>query len=197
MGKLGQCLIDALKEALDWTQDKKPLRVTIADKQGDQVATETKEAKVSEVKYKVSRDEVLMGRDKQSPLSDEQEQNLSVLLKKINEVRNKYGKPMYVSSGYRPAAINAAKGGAKESTHTLCMAVDFKDHDGSIRKWVLENLQLFKDLGLYIEDFRWTPTWVHMQTRKTSKRIFIPYDPSKTPPTAPDIWDGKYDKSMD
>lgn len=140
-----------------------------------------------------------MGREVQYPLDKDQEKNLSILLERINKVRTKYGKPMTVTSGYRPAAINAGvAGAAKKSSHTLCMAVDIKDTDGSFRKWVLENLQLFKDLDLYLEDFRWTKTWVHIQTRKASKRIFIPYaDQVKNPMTAPKSWSGSYDSKFD
>lgn len=147
----------------------------------------------------ISRSEVLMGRDKDFPLSKEQEANLSILLEKINKVRSKYGKPMSISSGYRPSQINQnVPGAAKNSTHTLCMAVDIRDVDGQFRKWVLQNLPLFQELGLWIEDFRWTPTWVHIQTRKASKRVFIPYaDQVKNPMTAPKSWDGKYDSKLD
>lgn len=146
----------------------------------------------------ITRSEILMGRDIQYPLSKDQEANLSDLLIKGNKIRTKYGKPMTVSSGYRPAAINSTvPGAAKNSTHTLCMAFDIKDVDGNIRKWVLENLQFLQEIGIWVEDFRWTPGWVHFQTRPASKRIFLAYDPSKTPMTAPKIWDGKYDSKFD
>jgi hypothetical protein len=146
----------------------------------------------------ISRDEILMGRDKQYPLNKDQEANLAVLLDRINKVRAKYGKPMLVSSGYRPAAINAkVAGAAKMSSHTLCMAVDIRDLNGEVRNWVLSNLDFLQSVGLWIEDFRWTPTWCHFQIRPASKRIFLAYDPKKVPMTAPDIWDGKYDTKFD
>ena len=150
-----------------------------------------------EKNYKVTRAEVLMGRDKDHPLNDDQNKNLNDLLAKINIIRDIYGKPMSVSSGYRPAAINANVGGAANSTHTLCQAVDIRDPNGQFREWCLKNLQLFKDNGLWLEDFRWTPTWVHIQTRPASRRVFIPFNPAVRPPTAPDMWSGTYDRSMD
>ena len=161
-----------------------------------ETAKEPKEVN-PEKNYKVTRAEVLMGRDKDHPLSDDQKKNLDDLLAKINIIRDIYGKPMSVSSGYRPAAINANVGGATNSTHTLCQAVDIRDANGQFREWCLKNLQLFKDNGLWIEDFKWTPTWVHIQTRPASRRIFIPFNPAVRPPTAPDIWSGNYDRSMD
>lgn len=139
-----------------------------------------------------------MGREVAAPLNADQTKNLDILLEKINKVRTAYDKPMTVSSGYRPAAINAGiAGAAKNSTHTLCMACDIQDTDGSVRKWVLANLKLMQEFGLWIEDFRWTPTWVHFQIRPASKRVFLAYDPAKVPMTAPKIWDGKYDAKFD
>lgn len=146
----------------------------------------------------ISRDEILMGRDKQYPLDKDQEASLAILLERINKVRTKYAKPMTISSGYRPAVINSkVPGAAKKSSHTLCMAVDIRDVDGKVREWVLANLDFLQSIGLWIEDFRWTPTWVHFQIRPASKRIFLAYDPAKTPMTAPKIWDGKYDAKYD
>ena len=69
----------------------------------------------------ISRDEILMGRDKQAPLTGLMEVNLRKLLQAVNKLRAAYGKPMIVSSGYRPAAINATiPGAAKKSNHMAC-----------------------------------------------------------------------------
>jgi len=145
----------------------------------------------------ISRKEVLMDRDKQYPLSKEQELNLNDLLTKVNQIRKAYGKPLIVSSGYRPSAINSnVKGASKKSSHMSCQAVDFKDN-GPFKKWCLDNLELLKANGLWMEDPRWTPTWVHLQSRKASKRVFLPFDPAKVPMTAPKSWDGKYDSKFD
>lgn len=142
--------------------------------------------------------EILMGRAEYKDLSQECQANVMDLLEAVNKIRTAYGKPMTVSSGYRPAAANAAAGGSSKSSHMTCQAVDFADPKGDLRKWVLENLQLFKDAGVFLEDMRWTPTWVHMQIRKASKRIFIPYaDQKKNPMTAPKSWSGSYDSKFD
>ena len=131
-----------------------------------------------------------MGRDKDAPLNDTQKVNLDKLLIQINKIRSAYGKSMTVSSGYRPASINnAVKGAAKNSSHLTCEAVDIQDLDGSLFKWVLLNIKLIEQCGLYIEDKRWTKTWVHFQTRPTKARIFKAY---ATEPPNPELWDGKY-----
>ena len=151
---------------------------------------------ISQGENMITRDEILMGREKAHPLSKAQEANLERLLKAANEVRKAYGKPMVVSSGYRPAAINAAVGGAKRSNHMECLAVDFRDTDGSLVLWCLNNLALLKSIGFYMEDPRWTKGWVHLQiiAPRSGKRIFIPA--AGTPPH-PQAWDGKYDPKHD
>ena len=143
----------------------------------------------------ITKDEILMGRDKQYPdeYTEEISNNIDSLLEIINQVRIAYNKPMIVASGWRPAEINeSTSNAAKNSNHIKGLAVDIKDTDGKLWKWVILNLDLMKRLGLYFEDKRWTPTWVHFQIipPKSSKRIYIP---STAPAKADDIWDGKYD----
>lgn len=120
----------------------------------------------------ISRDEVLMGRDKEFPLTDLLEQNLAVLLERVNKLRSLYGKPMYVSSGYRPGHYNSDAGGAKNSPHKSCEAVDFHDADGELKNWITPDI--LKQCELWMEDPGHTPTWMHVQIRPTINRIFIP-----------------------
>jgi len=124
----------------------------------------------------ISRQEVLMGRDKQYPLTQEMEQNLQKLLKALNLFRTLYGKPMMVSSGYRPAAINATvAGAAKKSNHMVCLACDFKD-DGSLDKYCMDNQYILEQCGLYLEHPDATPGCCHLQCvpPKSGKRVFRP-----------------------
>jgi hypothetical protein len=122
----------------------------------------------------ISRREVLMDRDKDFPLTEEQEQNLERLLEALNKLRKAYGKPMVVSSGYRPPGINKAVGGAKRSAHMSCEACDFRDVDGALDQWCLDNLDVLAECGLYLESPQHTPGWSHLQIRKTKNRVFIP-----------------------
>lgn len=151
----------------------------------------------------ITKDELLMGRDKSYPneYTKEISDNLDKLLAAMNQVRAAYGAPMRVTSGWRPAAINGAiPNAAKRSNHMMGLAVDISDRDGKLRGWVLDNLALMQQLGIYIEDFRWTSTWVHFQVvpTRSGKRIFIPYaDIVKNPMTAPGSWSGKYDSKYD
>lgn len=143
----------------------------------------------------ITKDEILMGRDKKYPkeYTEEISNNIDKLLEAMNQVRKAYNKPMFVASGWRPSEINeSTSNAAKNSNHLKGLAVDIKDTDGKLWEWVLMNLVLMKKLGIYLEDKRWTPTWVHFQIvpPKSKKRIYIP---STAPAKADDIWDGKYD----
>lgn len=122
----------------------------------------------------ITAKEILMGRDSAEPLTQEMCYNLFDLLPRVNLVRFHYNKPLYVSSGYRPPSINASVGGAKRSSHLLCMAVDFADTDGEFAKWCLANMDIIKKAGLYFEHPNYTKGWVHLQSRSTKNNPFIP-----------------------
>lgn len=124
----------------------------------------------------ISRDEILMGRDKEYPLTPQLEKNLTHLLDVLNQVRAKYGKPMIVTSGYRPGKYNKAAGGAKASAHLSCEACDFADPTGALAKWCLENLPLLKSLGLRMESPASTRGWIHLDSRYKpgTNVVFIP-----------------------
>lgn len=146
---------------------------------------------------KFSESEVLMGRATLHDLPTDLKQNLATLVARANALVAGYGKPLIVSSGYRPAAINASIANAgKNSWHMHCAALDVADPSGDFWIFVLANLQLCADLGLWVEDRRWTPTWVHLQIYPpaSGKRIFVP---STKPAPAPKAFDGKYNTALD
>ena len=125
----------------------------------------------------VTRSAYLMGRDKAAPLTPELEANLQKLLNALSlfELLSKRGLPA-LTSGYRPASINAAVGGAKKSNHMICLAADFSDPDGKLDKYCMDNLQVLKDAGLYLEHPDATPGWCHLQaiSPRSGNRVFKP-----------------------
>jgi hypothetical protein len=147
----------------------------------------------------IAKSELLKGRDQQYPLDYTQtvSDNLDRLLIPLNNIRNAYGKPMIVNSGWRPPSINAnTPGAAPQSKHMLGLAADISDPDGALWAWVLENLQLMKNNDIFMEDKRWTPGWVHFGLGKPASghRIFVP---SATRAPDPNAWDGQYDSNFD
>jgi hypothetical protein len=109
--------------------------------------------------------------------------NYEALLHKCNILRKEYGKPMIVTSGFRSLEdhkrIYKLKGISNPpmgSAHLRCQAIDFADSDKLLKNWVLNNVQFMIDIGFWIEDPQWTPTWLHLQIvpPKSHKRFFIP-----------------------
>lgn len=122
----------------------------------------------------IARDEILMGRDKEFPLSPELEANLAKLLVALNKFRALYGKPMTVSSGYRPGYYNEQAKGAKNSNHIICQACDFADHDGFLDAYCMHNQGLLEQCGLWLESPEHTNGWCHLDISPRKNRVFIP-----------------------
>jgi hypothetical protein len=130
---------------------------------------------------KITVPEYLMGRDKQEPLTQTQEANMQNLLHRVNLLLMVVDTllPKYrtaVSSGYRPPSVNRRVGGAPNSAHLTCEAVDLRDMGGTLGKFLRGHQDLLVLYGLYMEDPSVTTTWVHLQTRptKSGNRVFKP-----------------------
>jgi len=138
------------------------------------------------------------GNDKKYPndLTSDVDDNATKLLEAVNTFLTNYRPIIIISSGWRPKSYNTKIGGAPSSNHITGLAIDIKDTNNSVFKYVLKNLDLAQQLGLYFEHKNFTPSWVHIQLvrPKSGKRIFIP---NNNPPTDPKIWDGKYDTKYD
>jgi putative chitinase len=99
-------------------------------------------------------------------------ENLKNVCEKILEpVRNHFGKPVRINSGYRGPALNAAVGGSSKSQHCNGEAVDF-EIDGlpnpDLAKWVAENCD-FDQIILEFYDPKEGPNsgWVHASYTST------------------------------
>lgn len=129
--------------------------------------------------------DITMGRDNQykNEFTDEIKQNIQILLERVNPFLQELGiTECKVTSGWRPAAINAATSGAsKKSAHQSGQAVDLLDtKDKQLAKKVLDNKHLLEKYNLYLENPDYTngqyTNWVHLQWRptKSGNRVFIP-----------------------
>lgn len=98
------------------------------------------------------------------------------------------GTQSFVGSGWRPRSVNEATSNASAtSKHLTGHACDLRDTaDRALAKWCLANPNAMKRIGLWMEDPRWTPTWVHLQTLPpgSGKRVYIP---SSAPPKCPPL----------
>lgn len=58
--------------------------------------------------------------------------NLLFLIERLDVIRDKWGGPIIVTSGYRPERLNQAVGGARTSAHRLALAADIHPKSGSM-----------------------------------------------------------------
>lgn len=133
--------------------------------------------KIDKTSWKVTEKEYLMGRDTEYTLPPEYRINMGKLLSSINIIREMYGKPLRISSGWRPGVYNKAAGGAAKSCHLTCEAIDIADVSREFTAWCLKHQQdVLARLGLYMEDPGHATVWVHLQTRapRSGNRIFQP-----------------------
>ena len=80
------------------------------------------------------------------------QQHLEVLLKAVNALRDAWGKPLIVTSGYRTAADQARiNPKVARSRHMTGDAVDFKDSEGTLYAWAFANQHSLDQCGLWGE----------------------------------------------
>lgn len=96
--------------------------------------------------------------------------NLIDLAKNLQVLRDEVKKPIKITSGYRPAELNAKVGGATKSRHIMGQAADFKIEGYTpkqvaaiIEKLIAEGKMKQGGLGTY-------STWVHYDVRGTAAR---------------------------
>lgn len=133
----------------------------------------------------ITMKELLSNQCEYKDVTGDVRRNLDELFIKMNKVREKYGKPMTVTSGLRTIKhhlnIYARKGiyppkVPMKSNHLFGRACDIADGNKEFKKWCLENIEFLEEVGLWMEDFSATPTWVHFQINppKSGNRFFKP-----------------------
>ena len=96
--------------------------------------------------------------------SAEIKQNLTVLIEKcLDPIREVFGDPIMVASGYRCPELNAACGGSPTSEHKTGFAADIDTSD-NIRLWEVITSGDFKWTQLINEypDEEGEPSWIHI-----------------------------------
>lgn len=91
------------------------------------------------------------------------------------------------NGGLRP---RDAKVGAPNSTHKDGQGIDTYDPKRSFASWCIEHFTTLAENGLHMEDPRWTPTWVHLQSvpPRSGKTVYIP-NASPALAAAPKKWE--------
>lgn len=106
--------------------------------------------------------------------TEEIKENLEVLIENVlDPLREAYGKPIYINSGYRCSELNKAVGGVDNSFHTKGYACDIdmgdKEDNQPIFDYIKDNLP-FTELG-----WEGNGRWVHVayiKGRENEKEVF-------------------------
>jgi zinc D-Ala-D-Ala carboxypeptidase len=103
-------------------------------------------------------------------------ENFKLLAEKVFEpMREHFGKPIHISSGYRSDALNKVVGGSKTSQHCSGEAIDI-DMDGSssgvTNKMIFDYIKDNLNFDQLIWEFGTTanPDWVHVSYESTGKQ---------------------------
>jgi hypothetical protein len=103
--------------------------------------------------------------------------NATTLLSTVNKLLDKFGANRGCNSGWRPYTVQMEiNPRAPNSKHVTGDAIDIEDADGKLKKWLIANPEVLIALGLYMEDPKSTPTWVHVQqiAPRSGNRVFKP-----------------------
>jgi zinc D-Ala-D-Ala carboxypeptidase len=97
--------------------------------------------------------------------NDEQIESLRLLCENILQpVRDHFGKPVKITSGFRCPAVNQATGGSATSDHCKGQAVDF-EIDGlsnpDVATWIMENLTYSQLILEFYVQGQPNSGWIH------------------------------------
>ena len=103
-------------------------------------------------------------------LTSEALANIEFLVKNLLQpLRNAFGKPIRITSGYRSTEVNKAVGGSKNSQHTKGEAVDIVSSDNKqLFDLIKNNFNFDQLIWEYGTDEQ--PAWVHVSLKKTGNR---------------------------
>lgn len=100
----------------------------------------------------------------------------SELVQCLQKIRNHFGRPVHITSGYRTAEHNAAVGGSKSSQHLLGRAADFWVEGvpvATVADYAEKLLPGRGGIGRYPKDAAHPSRktgWVHIDTRTNKSR---------------------------
>jgi len=92
-----------------------------------------------------------------------------IILNAIQTIRDYFGKPITVTSGYRSEAYNKAVRGSSKSQHILGNAIDFKVKDVSptvVNDFIKDNWQQLGVTGLEVGK-----SWTHIDCRNSNTLV--------------------------
>lgn len=112
-----------------------------------------------------------------------QKMNMEKLIENVlDPVRVKFGKPIYVNSGFRSESLNKLVGGAKSSSHLEGKAADITSGNpkenkrlwdlilGMVDKGQIEIDQVINEKPIYQNGLGECPSWIHVSYNEDNNR---------------------------
>lgn len=92
----------------------------------------------------------------------------------LQPLRNKYGKPIVITSGYRCAALNKLVGGVANSYHLQGNAADIRVHSQDEAKELFQILKTIPSVDVALFEHSTSSCWLHVQwnMNKTPRHHF-------------------------
>lgn len=109
--------------------------------------------------------------------TDFQISNMEKLATAMTQLEDAFGSSFLVTSGLRNKELQERiNPSVKNSAHLSGEAVDISSPDRVIWCWMMDNIPLLEESGVYLEDRSRTPRWIHCQIRvpNSKSRVFIP-----------------------
>ena len=105
-----------------------------------------------------------------TPVPEEYLENVKLLAKNLQVLRDFVGKPITINSGYRSPAYNKKVGGASRSQHKLATAADIKIR--GIRPREVQGIieELIKDGRMHNGGLGYYSSFTHYDVRENSAR---------------------------
>ena len=91
----------------------------------------------------------------------------------LQVIRDTYGKPMYISSGYRCPELNKSVGGVSTSQHSKMEAADINQHSKDENKKLYELIvKLVKDGKIYVGQLinEYDYSWIHISLPRRNEK---------------------------
>ena len=92
----------------------------------------------------------------------------------LQPLRNKYGKPIVITSGYRCAALNKLVGGVANSYHLQGNAADIRVHSQDEAEELFKILKTIPSVDVALFEHSTSSCWLHVQwnMNKTPRHHF-------------------------
>ena len=103
-----------------------------------------------------------------SPNKQELQSIITLCGKVLQPLRDIYGKPITVNSGFRSYAVNKAVGGARDSQHQKGEAADITVHTKEGNKELFEIIKNELDYDQLINEYDYS--WIHVSYRAGENR---------------------------